>query len=280
MIEQLKKGIKIAQAISLDVVLGSGLMSLVIAKYYQVHLPAVVVLCLMIAVWIIYTYDHLSDARKIIGSASTFRHRFHQQHYHALKVGLCGIIFLGLVMVFMLPSVVILWGIGCVCVVSCYFFLLRLKFFWPKELLIAVCYTFGIFLGPLSLSQSSLAFSQLMLLPEILLLALANLILFSYFDCETDKQDGHYSLAIHLGMAATRRLVMGLLVAGLIISLIMFFEAGNPAGQYMQILIFCMNGVLLLVLLKQEQFRKHEMYRLLGDGIFYIPALLLLWYAR
>jgi multisubunit Na+/H+ antiporter MnhG subunit len=51
---QLKRIYSRVQAISLDVVLGSGILNLAIAKYYQVNLPISVLAALLIAVWIIY----------------------------------------------------------------------------------------------------------------------------------------------------------------------------------------------------------------------------------
>lgn len=280
MIAALRKAYKFAQALSLDVVLGSGALSLAIARYFGVELPLVVVLGLMIAVWFIYTYDHLSDARKVNRHASTYRHRFHQLHFRFLRLALIFAALAGIIMTFFMPLVVITWGLGCVVVVAGYFFLIKLHAFWPKELLVGICYTFGVFLGPLSLAEAPLNVFQLLLIPEILLLALANLILFSYFDSETDKQDGHYSLAIHLGLASSRRLVLALLIAGMSMSIILFFTAALSITRELQALIFSMNLVLLIMLLKNRSFQKHELYRLIGDGIFFIPALLLLWYAR
>lgn len=277
---QIKKGYRWFQALSLDVVLGSGLLALTIAKYYQVRLPLSVVSCLMLAVWIIYTFDHLSDAQKTgKKKASTHRHRFHQQHYKVLKVALALVMTAGILLAFTLPPVVIKWGIICAFSVAVYFLLLKIRTFWFKELLIAVCYTIGVFLGPLSLSQESLNSFQLLLMPQILLLALSNLIIFSCFDYETDQQDGHYSLALHFGLSHTRKIAIGLVGTGLFVCGLLLFFARSGITLDVQLLIMVMNLLLLLLLIKERIFRKNSLYRAVGDGIFFIPTLLLL-YAR
>ncbi len=273
----IKKVYRWIQATSLDVVVGSGLLTLSIAKYYKVSLPVPVVSCLMIAVWLIYTFDHLSDAKKIGKRAATFRHRFHQQYYKPLQGVLIFVLLAGVAAVCFLPPVIVKNGVICASIVFFYFMLLKLRSVWFKELLIAFCYTAGVFLGPLSLTQEVLTIIQLLLIPQVFLLALANLIIFSCFDYENDKKDAQYSLAIHLGLLRSRSLALGLVAAGFIISLLMFFSARLMLTIEIQILIFIMNLLLLFILLKEEHFRRNELYRVIGDGIFFIPALILLY---
>lgn len=277
---QIKKVYRWMQALSLDVVLGSGLLSLAIAKYYQVTLPFSVAAGLMTAVWAIYTFDHLLDAKKVDKKASTFRHRYHQQHYKALQIVLLGTILTGIAVTFVLPPVVIKWGIifaGCVAV---YFLFLKLfPSFWYKEMLVALCYTIGVFLGPLSLSQAPLNIFQLLLILQVFLLALANLVTFSYFDYRTDQEDGHYSLAIHFGLARTRKIALSLIVLGLTLCGPIFLTAKLTITQEVQLLVFIMNLLFLILIIKEKNFQRNDLYRIVGDGIFFIPALLLL-YAR
>ncbi len=276
---QLKKAYRWVQAMSLDVVVGSGLLNLAIAKYYQVHLPLPVVAALMVAVWAIYTFDHLSDAKKIGKVAATHRHRYHQKYYKVLSLLLLLAVVAGIGTTFLLPAVVVKWGIICAACVVVYFLLLKLKFFWYKELFIALCYTIGVFLGPLSLASGTLDSFQLLLIPQILLLALSNLVIFSCFDYQTDQQDGHYSLALHLGLLRARKIAIGLVITGLALTAAMFFLAKVFITQEVQLFIFAMNLLLLILLVKEKNFRHDNLYRLVGDGIFFIPILFLL-YAR
>lgn len=272
-----KKTYRWIQATSLDVVVGSGFLTLSIARYYNVSLPVPVVSCLMIAVWLIYTFDHLSDAKKTGKRAASFRHQFHQQYYKELKAALYLVLLSGVAAVCFLPPVVVKNGVICAAVVFFYFMLLKLRSFWFKELLIALCYTTGVFLGPLSLAQEPLNPFQLVLIPQIFLLALANLIIFSCFDYENDKKDAHYSLAIHFGLARSRNIALGLVVGGVMFCLLILHLAQLMLTIEVQVLIFIMNILLLVLILQEERFRQNEMYRVIGDGIFFVPALFLLY---
>lgn len=277
MVAQIKMAYKWVQALSLDVVLGSGLLNLAIARYYGADLPLVVVLGLMIAVWCIYTIDHLSDAKGVKKQASTYRHRFHQQHFKSLCIVLVFIAMVGIAMLQAMPLIVVKWGFGCVLFMALYFILIRFHAFWPKELLIAFGYTCGVFLGPITLATASLTLFHYILIPQIFLLALANLLIFSCFDLESDKQDGHYSLAIHLGVRTSQKLTLCLIASGLLLSALLIYAARLMITQDIQLLIIIMNLLLLMLLLRKDSFRQHELYRVIGDGIFFIPALILLY---
>lgn len=279
---QLKKAYRWIQALSLDVVLGCGLLSHAIARYYGVSLPFTAVLALMVAVWAIYTFDHLLDARRIgrVGRrASSYRHRFHQQHHKALKIALFLAILAGVGLTFLLPPVVVRWGLACTVFVAFYFLLLNLYALRYKELLISICYTVGVFLAPVSLAGGDLSFFQWLLIPQVLLIALTNLIVLSYFEKDADQQDGSNSIAVSLGQSRSRKIAMGLIMAGLIICGVLFLSASFTITREMQLLIFTMNLMHLILLLRENNFRQHGLYRIIGDAIFFIPALFLL-YAR
>ena len=68
----------IINALSLDVALGAGVLSLVLGRYIGFRVPVMVLLALVISVWVIYTIDHLLDAKSITHQATSFRHHFHQ----------------------------------------------------------------------------------------------------------------------------------------------------------------------------------------------------------
>lgn len=273
----LKRLYRWAQAMSLDVVLGSGLLSLAISRCYQVKLPLVVVLCLMIAVWLIYTYDHLSDARKVKKAAATYRHRFHQRHYRLLCISLVPVAFAGLFLLFYLPFITLKWGLFCAGLVAFYFLMLRLGLFWFKEFFVAICYTLGVFLGPLSLAEPSPALYEWLLLPQVLLLALANLVIFSCFDYHSDRRDGHSSLALHLGPVLARKIAIGLLALGLLSNILLMLLTHFLPLANLQLLFMLMNLLLLMLLYREQTFRQNERYRIIGDGVFFLPALMLLY---
>ena len=71
---------------SLDVVAGAISSALFFARIMHVTSLPQGIISLGLSVWIIYTTDHLLDARRIKQLASTERHRFHQNNFFILSV--------------------------------------------------------------------------------------------------------------------------------------------------------------------------------------------------
>jgi hypothetical protein len=105
---------KIFQALSLDVVIGAIIFSLAISKYYKVNTPCIILICLAIAIWVIYTCDHLLDAKRIKGNASTHRHQFHQKYNKPLLIATFVLSIIGVVSTYYLPKVVFFVGLTAV----------------------------------------------------------------------------------------------------------------------------------------------------------------------
>ena len=76
-----------------------------------------------------------------------------------------------------------------------------------KELGVALIYTTGVWGGPAALAWGNIPNKYWGLCLLFFLLALSNLLIFSYQELATDTQDGHTSLGRALGHMATYRLV-------------------------------------------------------------------------
>src|SRR6478736_436347 len=77
---------RVINALSLDVAGGAVICALFFAQLLKVNLFPQGLAALGLAVWIVYTGDHLLDAKRLREQASTFRHGFHQQHFKLLAV--------------------------------------------------------------------------------------------------------------------------------------------------------------------------------------------------
>lgn len=260
---------------SLDVVVGCGILNIAISKYYNTSITFAAVLSLMIAVWLIYTFDHLMDARKTVNTASAFRHRFHQRYYKHVRLSLLPVLLIGLAVSISLPEIVIRNGIICSLIVACYFLLLKTQSFWIKELFIAACYTLGVFLTPFTLSGGLVNAFQLLLIPQIFCIALANLLIFSFFDYETDKLDGFASMATLTSKLTCKIVALSIILLGLLSSVLFFIEASLTSTREFQVIIFLMNLILLATVLMPKIFRR-DLYRVFGDGVFLLPLITLL----
>src|SRR6476659_9916470 len=81
---KLSRYYKLANILSLDVVAGAVICSIFFSQVFNTVIRVSGIISLALSVWIIYTVDHLLDARRITRQASTVRHRFHQKNQKIL----------------------------------------------------------------------------------------------------------------------------------------------------------------------------------------------------
>lgn len=274
------KLIQLARILSLDVVLGTIIGSLFIANYLHVQLSWLFVLAMAICVWLIYTADHLSDALKIPHTAHTARHRFHQKFFKPLAIVFCIISILGMLIVSQMPFTIILWGSTVLGMVGLYLVSIRwlsVQSILHKEFIIAFLYSVGVFLAPVYLKYTSLDITVWVLFIEYILIALCNLLLFSWYEKDLDEQDKHVSYATIAGNKIAFKTLIGC-IAGLygIVILATAFFYPNTCFVNTQLVILLMAITLHAILQFSSYFQKHERYRSVADAIFFYPIIYLL----
>ncbi|MDA0194766.1 MAG: hypothetical protein O2887_00400 [Bacteroidetes bacterium] len=265
----------IINALSLDIALGAGILSLVLGRYLGLQIPVFVLLALVISVWIIYTADHLLDARTIPHQATSFRHHFHQHFRKEILIALF-ISFIGLFFILVqLPPITIFYGIPVVLGVSIYFILNR--FFgltFQKEILIAALYVIGVYIGPYSLSSGEIPKEMSLFLLQLGLMAWTNLLIFGIYEQGEDLQDGLKSMVTSWGVQKSGQLVKILLSTTFVLAifgLLTFIEAINYFK--LQMVFLFMNGVLGTLYFRRETLVQSGLqYRYFGDGIFFMPV--------
>ena len=233
-----------------------------------------IVISLGLTVWIIYTLDHLMDARNTAHKASTLRHRFHQKYFKEIaSILILALIGAG-VSLFFLPVLTLRLGVLLTVVVVIYFVLLQMfrrHNLYLKEISIGLIYTLGLFLGPVSLIQEMNWMVLAVLFIQFFALSTANLMIFAYFEMEIDEKDGHGSLARLLGKKRVRSFCL-LLV--LLVLTVTASPLSLSLGQF-RWFIFGMALILGSLIYRPSFFRKNEAYRVLGDGIFLLPLFIL-----
>lgn len=270
----MEKIIAFVQNLSLDITAGAIISSLFVAKVFGVVLTFEIVLGLGIAIWLIYSADHLWDAYRINGQAVNPRHAFHQKYFKVL----CGISLLvfgiGVYNMFQLPVETIKAGLGLVVLTALYFLYLKLsKTSSQKELFAAFVYVAGIFVGPISL-LASWDWMYLVLLVQFFLLAYVNLMLFPLFEMEADNRQGMASIALNRGAKSTkRRIGVASVINEVIIVVCIGFGFNDNKAQFM---ILAMSLTLLLLIQTPAFLKRYNLYRIIGDGIFFLPGLALL----
>lgn len=254
---------------SIDVALGAVAGCAFFAAIFDVSLLLHAYLSLGLIVWMIYTVDHLVDARNSTGEPSTERHRYHKRHSRLLTLS---VIVAGVVVAFeafYVRKPVLFAGIGLTVLVMGYLVLqATLKF--AKELAGAMLYTSGILAGPWSILDRPLAQPEMGLIVLFGMTAFINLLLFSWFDLETDRKDNHVSFATIFGERITQWAiaVCFAFVGGAGALLVVTF----PGYMIPIVVMLLMNVLLYLTFQYRAYFMVDDRYRRLGDLVFLIPG--------
>ncbi|WKN40554.1 hypothetical protein [Tunicatimonas pelagia] len=256
--------------LSLDVVLGACVSAWFIAQLCGVEVRLVTIVALGMAVWLIYTADHLWDAYRLQHPAHTVRHGFHQRYFRSLIVTWLIVASLGIVLLFRIPPSVFRGGLLLSAGVIGYFVinqLFNLSRTVPKELLAALLYTLGIFL-PVIVQADGMNLVGYLLFGQFFLLALANLTLISWYELESDQLDGASSLATQYGTASVQLISRACIFLSVALAVWAMFSI-SFAG-YLVLLV--MSVVLGSIWVFPVWYAKNERYRWVADGIFLLPA--------
>ena len=267
-----------AQVLSLDVISGSCLTSWLVASFLNTNVSLVVYLALGLSVWLIYTLDHLIDAYEIKIVARTERHRFHQKYFKHLAYIWLFVALLNLVLIaFYLPQETIRLGLLASVFVAAHVIMVKVAgsrnhYLVQKEISVAINFTIGVMVGPVSFLKD-FDWTVMFIFTEIFLLALLNLIEFSWFDFEEDKSQEQTSIAILLGKSKARHLLLVLLILGLLL-LIIGFIMFHP--KWIHVNLFIIYSVFLSLYSFPAYFKTANRYRRWGDLIFSSPLIFLL----
>ncbi len=255
--------------LSIDVALGAMCGALFFAKLLQVQVLVYGIICLGLTVWIIYTVDHLLDAKRIGREASTERHRFHQQHFKSLVNGVLGAVLINAVLMFFMREQVLLGGAFLSVGVGLYLLINRyLKIL--KELLISILYTCGILMPSIMITSFSWLETPWIVVFQFILVAFLNLLVFSWYDWEHDMKDGTTSFATKMGIKTTRACILmlfGCVVMGLFYTTILSASLLLVVMALFQVLIF----------LSKKHLIHNDRFRMAGEAVFMLPLFYVLF---
>ncbi|SDL76486.1 4-hydroxybenzoate polyprenyltransferase [Catalinimonas alkaloidigena] len=266
--------------LSLDVVLGAVVSSYMVHRLVSVtgRWPEYVALAL--AVFVIYAVDRLSDVSALDKAPPTARHDFFWRYQLTWWVFCGGAVVAGLALAFFIPQEVLWFGLGMTGYVAAYLLLARRGGRNPipwfhKEYFVAILYTAGVW-GPALVQAETIPGLVYPLLLVFCLIALLNLLTFSWYEFHADERLGQPSLARSWGRERLRRL--GLALSG-VASLLLLLVAGE--GERLLLEAAGIEGAMLAlmgsVLLFPRVFLPNERYRKWGDAVFYLPALFYLF---
>jgi len=276
----LRTTLRTAQNLSLDVVLGAVISSMFVANFLSVSLSLVELTALGLAVWLIYTADHLTDAMQIPHTAHTTRHRYHQQYFRPILVGWAFLATGGVLLLSQLSQVLVLKGLVMVAFVFVYFLLIQILpriTFFHKELMIAVLYTGGVFLAPVHIHASGFDRTLVLLCGQYFMLALVNVFIISWYELGSDQKDGHHSYIVSLGsVRGIRAISIGLGIIYTSIAFSVIFFKSSEEFLFVQLILLLMTITLHAVLHFPRYFIRKRRYRGWSDAIFSYPLVYLL----
>jgi hypothetical protein len=271
----IKRFWELIQNLSLDVTAGAVISSLFVAKVFSVQLSLNMLLGLGIAIWLIYTVDHLLDGHLASDQPKNRRHAFHQRHKIKLLLLSFLVFLLGLINLAFLPWATIKFGLVLAAFVLFYFgslHLLKISKTWHKEILAAVIYTVGVFAAPFS-QMDLIAWQEMVFQAQFFLLVMTNLFLFPLYEHEIDQEDRIQSIVTTKGKGFVNHLILTVVTINsfLMIGTLIFYQSYTAT-----VILIAMNLILCVLWKWPQVFQINDRYRLFGDGIFFLPLIYLL----
>ena len=267
----LARAYRLFNIVSLDIVIGAIVCALFFAKIYDVALVPYALVALGLSVWIIYTADHLMDARLLKWTAATERHRFHQRHFRKILIAMIFAAMVDATALYFVRSAV--FKVGLILSVFVILYLLAHRYLkFLKEFAGAILYTLGILIPSVSIAQADWSLSHLILLFQFFLTAFINLLLFSWFDRKSDFKDKQVSFVLFFGERTTMLFLGMLFIVQILLAMLQVVALNHSNASY---IILAMNGVLFVIMISSGYFSKDDRYRLFGDIIFLFPLIYL-----
>jgi hypothetical protein len=265
----IERAYRFLNLLSIDIAIGAIACGMYFAWVLHVHVRPYALASLGITVWIIYTADHLLDAWKVKGRASTERHRFHQDNFTILVVLLTIAIVIDFILIFFIKRPVLFAGLYMIGLVVVYL-LFHNKLTFLKEFFVALLYCIGVLLPSLTVTDVPIEMKHHVLFTSFFLMALINLLLFSLFDRKNDEKDKRQSFVTLFGERNTRTVIIILSSVNMTLLFYLFFGWNETL---VVIIPFVMSIALTIIMIFSKWFEKNSRYRLLGDAIFLFPLL-------
>jgi len=262
------------QYLSIDVALGSVGSSVLAGKVVGARLPLSYWLMLPLCVWIIYTTDHLLDARKLKEKALMDRHQFHYVHRRILRMFLGLAMFMSVALMLTLHRHTIVFG-ACVYLFLLVYFLAnqfgkRIFNIFPRELIIALGYMAGTWGIPLLSKYSFINRMDTLFFLNHFLIILSIPLLYSICEYEGDIAGGFVSFSTAFGVHATEVTVSIVLTIATVLSTLSWIEYQRSAS----IILLLMTLVLAVVFVFRTRLSIGKL-RLISDSVNLFPFLLL-----
>ncbi|MGK7389326.1 MAG: hypothetical protein ACNS60_03220 [Candidatus Cyclobacteriaceae bacterium M2_1C_046] len=262
---------------SIDIALGAVVVTWFLGEVARVSIPWQIYLIISLAVWSIYTIDHLLDAKKLGDKTGPERYSLHQTNVKAIII-LVGLA-MGTALFFAftaLPGELLYYGFILSGFTLVYFLLrlfLKILFSGLKELMAAIIYTAGVAI-PSYHFMESFDFYFFLVVLQLFCLVFGNLLICAIWDENWDRTNAYDSMAVLFGRRFINKILLSLIAIALISASAGFFIY---SGFYLTVqFIILLMGLGLILIYYFAESKEEVVQRLLVDSIFFIPLLLFL----
>ncbi len=267
------------QILSIDVVLGTIAIGYMATRILNVEANPYWWIILPLTVWVVYSIDHIIDSTKNKDHAVIYRHRFHYLNRRPIlfMIMITGIITVFLSLQYLDPQIIIL-GLCLSVFIAFYFALIysmkrKKSLLLQKELIIALVYTFGIFMAPLYWHGALPSFSVMIVIFNIFVLAWIEGIMISWFDYDSDIKDGHTSFTVIVGKRNTRRIMLIVHSILELVTITVLLTINYSVTFYALVITLIINFLLGLIIMFPDSYLSKTYHRLIGETVFFLPAL-------
>jgi 4-hydroxybenzoate polyprenyltransferase len=254
---------------SLDIIAGA-LASLVFSSSVMgIDLPRTYYTILALTVWLIYTADHLMDGAKTRGKSASDTHNF----FYKFKVPVILLFLMVLVFTFRLAMYrldekIIEFGMTPAITVIIYLLLNRYygnayKWFFIKELWIALIYTLAIWGGPVIYAGDVINYPQMMMITSFGLIIFSNVLIYSVYEYKSDTQDNNKSFVRDFGLRAAVNTVVYSLAIAILIALSAFLFPGINFIQCIPVILI--SALMLMIISFPGVFSVKKIYGIIAD---------------
>lgn len=253
--------IRLIRALSLDIVAGGVAGSAFAAHVTGARLPAAYWQVLPAAIWVVYTLDHLIDARRAGPRAANDRHAFHARHPLPLALATMLVGAAAGLRALELPPPVLAAGAALGAGVVLYLGGLWRGFpgWLPPEIPVAAIYTLGLWIGPLALAARGgpVPHAAFALHGAA---ALGYLLAYAWFEAPMDAADDAGSIARGLGRPRLARGIAALSALGVLGALAAAWAAG-PAFRVVFLALAALAAVPWLMVRSARTLEPFDRYR-------------------
>lgn len=268
---------KKANVLSLDIVLGALLSAAFANAVFAYQAEWWYYMILASSVWLVYTMDHIVDSLKNKEKTTSKRHLFYFVNLKSIIVfvALISLLVANLIF-FFAPLSLVFFGIfvGSVSLVYLVVLLKKPNFWLPKELLVALIYTLGIWGFPIVLYHS-IGLEDLIFPFIFFLLVLFVLLFYSVVDLEEDIANGFLGILSVLPKSSAERLLIMILTFEIIGFLFLqYFFLWNEILPF-SLIYFVMISMNFALYFYRNRLKSNGVYRIVGESIFFVPGIVI-----